>query len=77
MLLGKGLQNFYTKFQVNILKHSVAITEKHDRQSSLLHPVHTESLPRTEHIARKNGNLWHFFKHFVAQKDALNCQAYS
>ena len=38
-LLDKGLKNFYTKFQVNILKHTVAITEKHDRQSSLLHPV--------------------------------------
>ena len=40
LLLDKGLKNFYTKFQVIILKHSLAITEKHDRQSSLLHPVH-------------------------------------
>ena len=39
LLLDKGLKNFYTKFQVIILKYSVAITEKHDRQSSLLHPV--------------------------------------
>ena len=32
--------SFYTKFQENILKHNIAIIEKHDRQSSLFHPVH-------------------------------------
>ena len=39
LLLDVCLKSFYTKFQVNILQHTIAITEKPERQSLVFHPV--------------------------------------
>ena len=61
VLLDKGLKNFYTKFQVNIFKHSVAITEKQDRQSSLLHPVDISHPKKNWNWLWKKSNVSGFF----------------
>ena len=37
--LDNCLKSFYTKFQVNILKHTITSTEKPDLQSLVYHPV--------------------------------------
>ena len=64
LLLDKGLKNFYTKFQVNILKHSVVITEKHDRQKSLLHPVKSKDDAFIQRLL--------FKKHFILKAHIIS-----